>query len=437
VLCQQRTIGRPVTVKGIGLHTGTESEMTFAPAPPNSGLVFVVKTPRGDLEIPARVEYAVESDAVTRHTVLVRDEFELHTVEHVLAALAGMGVTNCRLHLSGIEPPEPEFGSVLPFVDLLDEAGLVDQGLPATYYRVPQPLRYRDGSVEITAFPADRSLYTFHIQFDDPLIGEQVFTFKLNPKEFRQEIAPARTFVFKKDVPMLRAMGLAQGGTVQNAVVIDNGLLIGGQTLRFPDEFVRHKIVDLLGDLALLGMPIQGHITARRAGHAANIAFTRLLAKKERRQPRIYPPRSPVHWDIGSIMEIMPHRYPFLLVDRIVELEPGVRVVGYKNVSINEPFFAGHFPAHPIMPAVLIIEAMAQTGGVLLLSSVDDPEGKLVYFSGIDGARFRRPVLPGDQLRFELVLVKLRGPVCVMRGEAFVGDEKVAEGQLMSTIVER
>jgi UDP-3-O-[3-hydroxymyristoyl] N-acetylglucosamine deacetylase/3-hydroxyacyl-[acyl-carrier-protein] dehydratase len=210
----------------------------------------------------------------------------------------------------------------------------------------------------------------------------------------------------------------------------------GDGQLRFPDEVVRHKILDLIGDLALLGMPIQGHITARLSGHASNVAFTRLLAQAERKMPRIYPARQPQNWDIASIMEIMPHRYPFLLVDRIIDLQPGKTVTGIKNVTINEPFFQGHFPGHPIMPAVLIIEAMAQVGGVLLLSSVEDPRGKLVYFSGIDEARFRQPVTPGDQLRFELELVKLRGPICKMKGTAWVGDTKVAEANLMSTVVD-
>ena len=213
-------------------------------------------------------------------------------------------------------------------------------------------------------------------------------------------------------------------------------MLAGGQQLRFPDECVRHKILDLIGDLALLGMPIQGHVKARLSGHAANVEFTRLLAKVERRMPRIYPPRDPEAWDIASIMKIMPHRYPFLLVDRITGIEPGRRVTGLKNVTINEPFFQGHFPGHPIMPAVLIVEAMAQVGGVLLLSNVDDPRGKLVYFSGIDNARFRSPVTPGDQLRFELEMIKLRGPICKMRGTAWVGDKVVAEADLMSTVVD-
>ncbi len=437
MLSLQRTVRKPVTMVGRGLHTGTESRLTFVPAPVNSGIVFEVQTTSGVVEIPARMESIPTDDESIRRTTLAKDEVRVHTVEHVLGTLAGLGVTNCRLQLEGVEPPEPQDGSALPYVELLLEAGLQDQGLPATFYRIPGPLHYRAGDVEISAEPADRFLITFHIDYDDPLIAQQSATFEIRPSIFRTEIAPARTFVLKREIPALQDMGLAQGGTLQNAIIVDDGQLVSGQELRFRDEFVRHKILDLLGDLSLLGMSIRGHITARRSGHRANVAFTRQLAQRERVSPRVFPPRKPVHWDIGSILDIMPHRYPFLLVDRIIELEPGKRVVGLKNVSVNEPFFQGHFPEHPIMPAVLIIEAMAQTGGVLLLSSVEEPEGKLVYFTGIDKARFRQPVTPGDQIRFELELLRLRGTICKMRGEAWVDQEKVAEAALMSTIVER
>lgn len=436
MLWLQKTIAEPVSLEGIGLHTGTESKLTFRPAPVNSGIVFQVRTAAGEAEIPALVENVASKREGTRNTTLRHGEIEVHTVEHVLAALSGLGLTNCVLELEGVEPPEPIGGSALPYVELLEKAGIVDQGLPALYYGIRAPIHYRDDEVEITAVPADTFRLSFQIEYDDPLIGSQAATFEIRPEVFRREIAPARTFVLKEDVAGLQEQGLARGGTLQNALVVDDGHLLEDQELLFADEFVRHKLLDLLGDLALLGMPIQGHITARRSGHAANVAFARLLAKRERRQPRIYPPRNARFWDIGSIMEIMPHRYPFLLVDRIIELEPGKRVVGIKNVSINEPFFQGHFPGHPIMPAVLIIEAMAQTGGVLLLSSVDDPSGKLVYFSGIDQARFRQPVTPGDQLRFELELIKLRGPICKMTGVAYVDGDKVAEAELMSMVVE-
>jgi UDP-3-O-[3-hydroxymyristoyl] N-acetylglucosamine deacetylase/3-hydroxyacyl-[acyl-carrier-protein] dehydratase len=300
---------------------------------------------------------------------------------------------------------------------MIDRAGLQDQGLPATFYKITRPVSLTLGDAQVIATPANDFRVSFEIAYEEPLIGRQEAAFEVRPGIFRREIAPARTFALLRDVEGLRRQGLALGGSLQNALVYNDGVLEGGQSLRFTDECVRHKILDLLGDLALLGMPLQGHVHARFSGHAANVEFTRLLAKTERRM-------------------IMPHRYPFLLVDRITELEPGKRVVGLKNVSINEPFFQGHFPGHPIMPAVLIVEAMAQVGGVLLLSSVEDPRGKLVYFSGIDGARFRQPVLPGDQLRFELELIKLRGSLCKMRGTAWVGDALVAEADLMSTIVD-
>jgi len=436
VIWLQKTIKKSVTVEGTGLHSGEPAKMTLSPADLNTGLVFIVSGPEGDVTIEAIVENAVDTRDLVRATTLEKNGVKIHTVEHVLSALAGMGITNCEIHLEGGEPPVPDCASALTYLDMIEQAGVKDQGMPAVYYKVNRPTIWHDGDVELRAEPADHFILSFHIEYEDPAIGTQAATFEIRPSIYRDEIAPARTFAMMRDVAKLQEMGLALGGSLENALVFDDGKLGDGQVLRFPDERVRHKILDLLGDLTLLGMPIQGHITARLSGHASNVEFTRLLARSERKQPRIYPARRPEHWDIGSIMEILPHRYPFLLVDRITDLQPGKRVVGIKNVTINEPFFSGHFPGHPIMPAVLIIEAMAQVGGVLLMSSVEDSRGKLVYFSGIDEARFRQPVTPGDQLRFELELVKLRGPICKMSGTAWVGDTKVAEANLMSTIVD-
>ncbi len=436
MLWLQKTIKTEVTVEGVGLHSGANARMTFKPAGLNVGLVFVVPGPEGDTEIPALVENVTGEHDLVRATTLAKSGVTIHTVEHVLAALAGMGITNCYIWLEGGEPPVATCGSALGYVEMIEEAGVKPQGMPGLYYKINRPVSLREGDVEITAEPADFFRISFTVEYDDPSIGVQEATFEVRPWIFREEIAPARTFALMRDVAKLQEMGLVKGGSFENALVFDNGELAGGQKLRFPDECVRHKILDLIGDLALLGMPIQGHIKARFSGHATNVEFTKLLAKTERRMPRIYPPRNPEHWDISSIMEIMPHRYPFLLVDRITAIEPGVRVTGIKNVTINEPFFQGHFPGHPIMPAVLITEAMAQVGGVLLLTAFDDPRGKLVYFSGIDKARFRHPVVPGDQIRFELELTKLRGPICKMRGTAWVGDKVVAEADLMSTVVD-
>ncbi len=435
MLWLQKTIGTEVSLAGVGLHTGEQTRLTLRPAPLNTGLVFRARTPEGEAEIPARIENVPQDEAV-RNTTLARGEVRIHTVEHVLAALYGLGVTNCILELEGREPPITTCGSSLPYVEAVREAGIVTQGAPAGYHRLSVPLTWRDGDVEITAEPADALRLSMSVSYDDPLVGTQEASFEIRPEIFASELAPARTFAFMDDVRKLREMGYAQGGSLETAVVIDNGKLAGGQTFRFPDEVVRHKLLDLLGDLALLGMPLQAHVRARRSGHRAHAEFTRQLAAQERRSSRIFPRRDPADFDISAILEIMPHRYPLLLVDRVVDLQPGERVVGLKNVTINEPFFQGHFPGHPIMPGVLILEALAQAGGVLLLTSVDDPRGKLVYFSGIDGARFRRPVLPGDSLTLTCELVKLRGPVCKMRGVARVGDEKVAEADLMASIVD-
>jgi len=436
MLWLQRTVGTAVSLEGVGLHTGQSTRLTFHPAPVNTGLIFRVAGAGGEAEIPARIEFAPRDEAAVRNTTLARGDVRIYTVEHVLAALYGLGVTNCIIEVAGNEPPITTCGSALPYVQAVQEAGIVVQGAPAGHYRLTTPLAYRDGDVEIVAEPASSLRLSMSVSYDDPLIGDQDATFEIHPEEFARELAPARTFAYMRDVKQLREMGYAQGGSLETALVIEDGKLVGDQAFRFPDEIVRHKLLDLLGDLALLGMPLQAHVRARRSGHAAHAAFTRLLAERERRSNRIYPRRQPDDFDISAILEMMPHRYPLLLIDRVLELEPGRRVVGLKNVTINEPFFQGHFPGHPIMPGVLILEALAQAGGVLLMTSVDDPRGKLVYFSGIDGARFRRPVLPGDALTLECELVKLRGPVCKMRGFARVGDEKVAEAELMASIVD-
>ena len=362
MLWLQKTVGSEASIEGIGLHSGEFSRMTLRPAPVNSGLVFKVPGPEGEVTIEAIVENLAPAEEIVRATSLVKDGVRIHTVEHLLAALAGLGINNCEILLEGNEPPVPACGSALSYVELIDKAGIRDQGLPQPYFKINRSYSLRDREIEITAVPSDQFMLTFHVEYDDPAIGAQQATFEITPEIFRQEIAPARTFALMKDVALIQEQGLAKGGSVENSLIFDGGQIAGGQELRFPDEVVRHKILDLLGDLALLGMPLQGHVTAKLAGHAANVAFTSLLAKTERRQPRIYPPRRPENWDIGSIMKIMPHRYPFLLVDRIIELEPGKRVTGIKNVTINEPFFQGHFPGHPIMPAVLISEAMAQVG---------------------------------------------------------------------------
>ena len=432
----QTTIGAECEVSGVGLHTGHRTRMCFKPAVEGSGIVFRRMDLDPPVDIPARIDFAPRDIAVPRNTTLERNGARIHTVEHVLAAMTGLGIDNVLIEINGDEPGEPHDGSCAPYVEVLLRAGVVQQSAPRRPLELREVVTLREGDVEVTAVPDAGFRISFTIHYDNALIATQHATFLIDPKTFAHEIAPARTFALMSDVVELRERGFIRGGTLDNAVVVDGDRILNDVPLRFPDEFVRHKILDLLGDLALLGRPLQGHVIAVRSGHRTNAEFVRRLLATTQPRPRPALAHKGI-MDIRDILEIMPHRYPILLVDRILELEDRKRVVGIKNVTYNEPFFQGHFPGLPVMPAVLIIEAMAQCGGVLLMNSVDDPKKHLMYFAGIDKARFRKPVHPGDQLRFELQLVRFGGTVCKMEGRAFVGDDLVAEATLLSTIAER
>jgi UDP-3-O-[3-hydroxymyristoyl] N-acetylglucosamine deacetylase/3-hydroxyacyl-[acyl-carrier-protein] dehydratase len=433
----QRTIARPVEARGIGLHTGSESVLRFLPKEPNSGVRFIRTDVPGRPAIPARIDYAIDHTNDPRRTTLDNGEVEIGTVEHVLAALAGLGIDNLDIEISSPEPCEPD-GSSAPFVKVLQEAGIVDQPDLRHYYEAKRPISFQQNGTQRILLPHDGLRITFTIDYANKLVGTQYASFELDTDVFLNEISSARTFAMFEDVEPLRKSGLIKGGSLANAVVVTSTEIKCDEPLRFENEFVRHKVLDLIGDMSLLGMPIKGHIIGVRGGHAVNVAFVKKIMEDAKKSYRWRAPgQESISLDIDAIQQIMPHRYPFLLLDRIVELVDRERVVGIKNVTINEPFFQGHFPGHPIMPAVLIIEAMAQAGGVLLLNTVERPETKLMYFMGIDNAKFRKPVLPGDTLRFELRLIKLRSRFCKMHGEAFVDDELVAEADLLSTVVDR
>jgi UDP-3-O-[3-hydroxymyristoyl] N-acetylglucosamine deacetylase/3-hydroxyacyl-[acyl-carrier-protein] dehydratase len=437
---QQLTLAREATLAGVGLHTGATIHVRLLPAAVNAGIRFVRSDLPGRPEIPVAPDHARQEKGEMRRTVLSCGEAEVQTVEHALAALAGLGVDNAIIELDGPEFPEPPDGSARPLVDLLLGAGLERQSALKRPIRLTRPVSLVEDGVEMMAVPHDGLRISFTIKYDNRVIGTQHASFDLSSDEtFIREIAPARTFALERDLDMLRSRGLIKGGSLDNAVVVREDGIMNREPLRFPDEFVRHKILDLLGDLFILGAPLKAHVMSICSGHATNVRFAQRIAAEVRSLPPRGVTAGPkgAAWDITGIQSIMPHRYPFLLVDRILELREGERVVGIKNVTINEPFFVGHFPGHPIMPAVLIIEAMAQVGGVLLLNTVEDPENKLVYFMGIDNAKFRRPVTPGDQLRFELELTRLKGRICKMRGQAFVEGQLVAEADLLSTIVDR
>lgn len=434
---KQRTIGAPVSVSGVGLHTGEQTTLTFRPAEPGAGLRFVRADLPGHPEIPVCTASAADDCGPLRRTVLRNGSAEVHTVEHALAAVVGLGLDNLTLELTGSEVPEPSEGSAARFAALLEQAGIVEQSAEREPFVIRQPVTYRDGPVEIFALPGEGLQLGFTIEYDNAVVGTQHRSLQITPQSFKAEIARARTFVLHRDVEALRALGLIRGGSLENAVVVTEEGLLNPEPLRYPDEFVRHKLLDLLGDLALLGRPIEGQIHAVRSGHVHHLRFVRALERAHAGAAELETLLDRVHFDILDIERIMPHRYPFLLVDRILYLKERERVVGIKNVTVNEPFFVGHFPGHPIMPAVLIIEAMAQVGGVLLLNTVDHPESKLVYFMAIDNAKFRRPVRPGDQIVFDLRLDKLKSRTCKMTGQAYVRGTLVAEAELLSSIVDR
>jgi len=463
-LSKQRTIQNPISIEGVGLHTGEPCNMTFKAAEANTGFQFK----RTDIEnapaIKADIEHVVD---IARGTTIQANGARVHTVEHVLAALAGLQLDNVLIELDGPEPPVID-GSSKPYVDVLLEAGFREQDEERYELQIDKTITYSDPEreVDVHLLPSDRLRITFMIDYKNPHLGTQYTSLYSLEDEFAEQFSPARTFCFLHEVEMLKEQGLIKGGNANNAVVIvdrqidasefnrlkrlfkieeditlgNNGIL-DSKELRFYNEPVRHKVVDLIGDMALLGIPIKGHIIAARSGHAANVELVKKIKKEYERQllREKYQPRDTgkYFFDIQAIQKILPHRYPFLLVDRILDLEPEKRVTAIKNVTINEPFFEGHFPGRPIMPGVLVLEAMGQAGGVLLLNTVGNPANKLVMFTSIDNVKFRKPITPGDQIRLELELVKYRLSICKMHGKAYVDGQVAAEAELSASIVEQ
>ncbi len=421
----RRTLGGQETVTGVGLHTGHTVTVTLGPAAATTGISFVRTDLPGQPRIPARTHEVI---ATERRTALGRGEAQVQTVEHVLAALHGLGIDDAEIAVSGPELPIID-GAFSVWVDLIDRVGIVEQPGDPAVVSVRHPFTVQAGEARYVVAPAPALRITATIEWQHPAIGRQSLLVDVAPDSFRREIAGARTFGFVHEVESLRERGLLQGASSEMAVVLSATGVESG-ALRWPDEFVRHKIGDLVGDLALLGARLEGHIMTERPSHQGNVALAEAMARETQR-------RDPGALDVTRIMQVMPHRYPFLLVDRILEIEAGTRLTALKNVTINEPFFQGHFPGHPIMPGVLIVEAMAQAGGMLLMDHFENPESKVVYFMSIDGVKFRKPVVPGDQLRFELTMLQFRGRRCRMRGEAFVDGQIVCEAEMMASVVDR
>jgi UDP-3-O-[3-hydroxymyristoyl] N-acetylglucosamine deacetylase/3-hydroxyacyl-[acyl-carrier-protein] dehydratase len=444
---QQQTLNRPVTYSGTGLHNGNKVTMTLQPAPPNTGVRFRRVDLEGKPEIEARVENVAETD---RSTTLAKGNTRVHTVEHVLAALAGFNIDNAVIELDANEPPIGD-GSAREYCKLIESAGIVAQDERRESYVVSAPIELEMGETVMTLFPDD----VFKISCtsaDKQGRFTQFYSVELNPKNWERDLAHARTFCFYEEIEYLIKNGLIKGGSLENAVVIREDAVLTTEPLRYPDEFVRHKMLDIVGDLSLLGRPIHGHLIAVKPGHAANCELVRRI-NAQMRKPQAFapppPPPPPPAWaenppgesaageiaagegamDVYALMQVLPHRYPFQMVDRVVKIE-GNKITCVKAVTINEPYFQGHFPGHPIMPGVLQLEAIAQVAGILMLK-LAELKRQMAYFMSAERVKWRKPVLPGDLLVIEVELTKSRGKIGKATGTCKVRGEIVSEAEVM------
>ncbi len=458
---KQHTIQQPVSLTGVGLHTGKPATLTFNPAPEHHGYIFRRVDLPGSPLVPADVDLVVDTQ---RGTTIESNGVRVNTVEHTLAALAGLQIDNCLIDLDGPEPPIMDGSSAL-FIEALLRAGLIEQAAFREFFVVDQPIHYyeSDRQVDLAALPMDDFRVTVMIDYNSPVLGSQHATM-LNIEHFADEFANSRTFCFLHELEALAAAGLIKGGDINNAIVVvdrevtaeelerlaalfekpsievaEEGIL-NNIELRHRNEPARHKLLDLIGDLALIGAPIKAQILAARPGHKANVEFAKkiksLIRQKKIQKKYQQKETDGAIFDINAIQKILPHRYPFLLVDKITEFSEN-EITGVKNVTMNEPYFQGHFPGNPVMPGVLQLEAMAQVGGILLLNKVENPDNVWVYFLAINNARFKKMVIPGDVLIFKLQLDSLKRNICKMVGKAYVDGKLVCEAELVAALVDK
>jgi len=438
---QQQTLNGPASYSGVGLHSGNRVTMTFLPAASNTGIRFRRVDLEGAPEIEARIENVVETN---RSTTLAKGNTRIHTVEHVLATFAGCGVDNAIIELNANEPPSAD-GSAREYCRMIETAGLTPQDQPCNPYAITAPIELKTGDSVMALFPDDGFKITC-TSADKEGRFTQHYSVQLTPQTWRRELADARTFCFYEEIEFLIRNGLIKGGSLENAVVIRDDAVLTNEPLRYPEEFVRHKMLDILGDLSLLGRPLQGHLIAIKPGHAANCELVRRLLAQMRKSfmgvppspaPRAASPaRAPAGapqeeagaMDICAVMQLLPHRYPFLMVDRILKID-GNFITGLKNVTFNEPFFQGHFPGRPILPGVLQVEAIAQVAGILMYKRVENA-GKIAYFMSAQQVKWRKPVYPGDALLIEVELHKVRGKIGKAKGVCKVQGEIVSEAEV-------
>jgi UDP-3-O-[3-hydroxymyristoyl] N-acetylglucosamine deacetylase / 3-hydroxyacyl-[acyl-carrier-protein] dehydratase len=445
----QQTLRQSASFSGIGLHSGNRVNMTFVPAPPNYGLRFRRVDLEGNPEIEARVEHVTTTN---RSTSLSKGNAKIHTVEHVLAALAGCGIDNAVIELDANEPPIGD-GSAREYVRMIRAAGAAPQDEPREVFHVESPVSYEKDDTSISVFPHEGFKISC-TSADSKGRFTQFFSVELTPETWERDVADARTFCFFEEIEFLIKNGLIKGGSLENAVVIRDDAILTTEPLRYREEFVRHKVLDIIGDLALVGRPIAGHVIAVKPSHNANCEVARQLSQQMRKPmeavasftPPPPPPGAKMDaeamaikdgevLDTERLMKILPHRYPFLMVDKIIKID-GNKIVGIKNVTANEPIFQGHFPGRPIMPGVLQLEAIAQVAGVLMLRQAEN-FGKLAYFMSAESVRWRKPVRPGDTVVIDVEMMKLRGKIGKAKGTCMVNGETVSEAEVTFMLVDR